>query len=94
MCYHYAEKHGSHQVGQRKEKERDVIWKKYRTDAACYYKKLLHFKAKGIEFTERAPPKNATELAERTAEETQKTLQKGFNATADFFKQQDEKFQI
>ena len=73
-------------------KERDVIWKKYRTDAACYYKKLLHFKAKGIEFTERAPPRNATELAERTAEETQKTLQKGFNATADFFKQQDEKF--
>jgi hypothetical protein len=34
----------------------------------------LHFKAKGIDFTERAPPKNAAELAERTAEETQKTL--------------------
>ena len=51
-------------------REREAISQKYRSDAAWYYRKVLHFRAKGIEFTERAPPKNAAEAAERAAKDT------------------------
>ena len=44
--------------------------KKYATAAAVYYRKKLCFEAKGIEFTEPPPAKNAQELAERTLSST------------------------
>ena len=75
-------------------REKEAITLKYRSDAAWYYRKVLHFKAKGIEFVERDPPKNATETAERAAEEAQKLANKGYNATANFLSQTDEKYQI
>lgn len=48
-------------------REREKITNKYRSDAAWHYRKVLHFRAKKIEFTERAPPKNTKEAAERAA---------------------------
>jgi hypothetical protein len=39
--------------------ERAPIPKKYKTDAALYYRKVLYYRANNIEFTEIAPPKNA-----------------------------------
>ena len=44
------------------EKEREPIAKKYKNDAAYYYRKLLYCKAVGEEFNEIPPPKNAKEL--------------------------------
>ena len=51
------------------EKEREPIAKKYKNDAAYYYKKLLYCKAIGEELTESPPTKNVKELAERTAKD-------------------------
>ena len=76
------------------EKEREPIAKKYKNDAAYYYKKLLYCKAVGEELTEIPPPKNAKELAERTAKDAQQTLAKGVAATSEFFKETDEKYHI
>ncbi len=76
------------------EKEREPIAKKYKNDAAYYYKKLLYSKAVGEELTEIPPPKNAKELAERTAKDAQQTIAKGVAATSEFFKETDEKYQI
>ena len=51
-------------------KEREPITKKYTTAAAVYYRKMLCFEAKNIEFTEPQPAKNAKELADRTMKST------------------------
>ena len=40
-------------------KEREEVSKKYKTDAAAYYRKSLSYRVKNIPFTEKAPPKNA-----------------------------------
>jgi len=40
-------------------KERETIAKKYKTDAALFYRKRLHFLAKGLAFEEKQPPRNA-----------------------------------
>ena len=64
-------------------KEREPISKKYTSAAAVYYRKKLCFETKGIELKEQPPAKNATELAERTLENTQ-----------NWAKETDEKYQI
>ena len=63
-------------------REREPIPQKYRSDPAWYYRKLLHFRAKGIEFKELAPTKNATEAAERAASEASKAVKEGYDKTA------------
>ena len=49
------------------DKELEPITSKYKSDAAIYYRKRLHYTVKGLPLAEKAPPKNAAELAERTA---------------------------
>ena len=57
------------------EKEREKTFPLlYRTDAAQYYIKQLHFKIKGVTFTERAPPKNDYEVGLYAAQDTGKAL--------------------
>ena len=73
-------------------REREAITMKYRSDAAWYYRKLLHFRAKGIEFQEQAPPKNATEAAERAAKEAQNAVKVGYEKTAETLKKFDEQY--
>ena len=51
-------------------KEREPIPKKYTSAAAIYYRKKLCFEAKGLEFNEAPPAKNAQELTERTLAST------------------------
>ena len=51
-------------------KEREPVPKKYASAAAVYYRKRLCFLAKGLEFNEPPPAKNAQELAERTLAST------------------------
>ena len=65
------------------QKEREPIEKKYSSSAAVFYRKMLCDQAKGKPITEIPPARNATELAERTA-----------NQTATFFKDANEKYQI
>ena len=66
----------------------------YRCDAAIYYSKVLNFKIKGVEFTERAPPKNEIEQAQFAAQDTGKVLNSGFVATEDYIKKQNEQYKI
>lgn len=73
-------------------REREAVTQKYRSDAAWYYRKVLHFRAKGIEFTERAPPKNASEAAERAAKDTANAVSKGIDKTAETLKKFDEQY--
>lgn len=47
------------------QKERVGIALKYKTDAAVFYRKKLHFAAKGIPFEEKQPARNAQETADR-----------------------------
>lgn len=76
------------------QKEREPIAKKYKTDAAIYYRKKLHFLAKGLTLEDKQPPRNAQELAERTAEDAAKTAQKGLDATKEAWNSVDQKYKI
>ena len=40
-------------------KEREPIAKKYKSDASAYYRKRMHYQAKGITLDEKQPPRNA-----------------------------------
>ncbi len=77
------------------EKEREKTFPMlYRSDAAQYYIKKLHFKTKGVEFTERAPPKNDYEVGLYAAQDTGKAIGTGVNATSDYLKAKDEQYKI
>ena len=75
-------------------KEKEAITSKYKSDAAIYYRKLLHMRAKGIEFTELAPPRNTAEAAERAADKAQKAVKDGYEKTAESLRKFDEQYQI
>lgn len=51
-------------------------------------------KAKGLDFTEKQPPRNAVELAERTAQEAAKQMNKGLDKTKASMKELDQKYKI
>jgi len=76
------------------QKEREDIIKKYKTDAATYYRKAIAFRAKNVPFEDKAPPKNAQEMAERAAEETARVARDGWSKTASFANDADEKYKI
>ena len=76
------------------DREKQPIALKYKSDPAIYYRKVLHFRAKGVEFTERAPPRNATEAAERAAKDTANAVNKGIEKTSQTLKKFDEQYQI
>lgn len=76
------------------QKEREPLIKKYKTDAALFYRKKLHFEAKGLQLEEKQPPRNAQELAERTAEDAQKLAQKGVDGTKQTWNELDQKYKI
>ena len=76
------------------EKERVPVVRKYKTDAAAYYRKQLHYKAKGFTLDEKQPPRNAQELAERTALEAQLQAKKGIAATQEAWTGLDQKYKI
>lgn len=75
-------------------KEREPLAKKYKTDAAAWYRKKLYFEAKGLKLDEKQPPRNAQELAERTAEDAQKVASKGLDATKEAWNSVDQKYKI
>ena len=75
-CYDFIKEYG---------KERDDIKKKYDTDAAKFYRKMICFRARNVAYEERAPPKNAQEAAERAAEATAQGAKQAWNKTTSFF---------
>lgn len=76
------------------QKEREPIAKKYKTDAGIYYRKKLHYAAKGLQLEEKQPPRNAQELAERTAADAQDAAKKGMKATSEAWNSVDQKYKI
>ena len=67
---------------------------KYKTDAAVYYRKKLIFAARGLPFEEKAPPRNAQEMAERTADSIKDNANKGAAATKEGLANFNEKYKI
>ena len=76
-----------------KDKERDFPML-YRCDAAIYYTKVLHFKIKNVEFTERAPPRNDTDRALYAAKDTLDATNKAVGATAQYIGQKNEEYKV
>ena len=73
------------------EKEKEKTFPQlYRSEAAIYYGKVLHFKIKGVEFTERAPPVNDIEKAQFAAQDSAKMFMTGLNTTVNYIKQKDD----
>lgn len=70
--------------------EREPILKKYSNQAAQYYARKLESLAKGKDFNQPAPPKNAKEYAERTGQ----TLQEAAVKTGKFIDEQNQKYHV
>ena len=75
-------------------RERDEVDKKYKSDAANYYRRSLSFRVKNLPFEEKAPPRNTQELASRTSETVMVGAKQGWNTTVKATSEFDQKYQI
>ena len=75
-------------------RERDEIDKKYKSDPARFYARSLSFRVKNLPYMEKAPPKNATEHAQRAADVTSQYASSAYASTSKAASEFDEKYKV